>query len=82
MAFTAATFHRISNNPDQSLYLYNSADTIITIEASGYFNSVSAELRKNDCILVVGSTGGTQTIDALTVSSADGATTVTTINGT
>ncbi len=82
MAFAAANFHRIGMNPDQGLYLYNSADAIATIVASGYFNSVSAELRENDCIIVVGSTGGTQTVDVLVVSSADGAATVTTINGT
>lgn len=80
MAFAAATFHRVVNNPDQSMYLYNSADAIATVVASGYFNSVSAELRLGDVIVVVDS--ATPTVDVLVVSSADGAATVTTVNGT
>ncbi len=82
MAFAAANFHRIWNGPDQSLYLYNSPDAIATIVGSGYFNSVSAELRENDVIIVVGLTGGAQTVDVVVITSADGAATVTTTNGT
>lgn len=80
MAFAAANFHRISNNPDQSLYLYNTTDAIATIAGSGYFNSVSAELRLGDVIIAVDSDA--VTVDVLVVSSADGASTVTTVNGT
>ena len=50
--------------------------------ASGYFNSATNELKQNDVIIAVGSTGGTRTVDMLVVSSATGAATVTTINGT
>ena len=39
-------------------------------------------LKENDVILCVGAAGGTETVDLLVVSSATGATTVTTTNGT
>ena len=61
---------------------YDSADAIGTIIGSGYFNTATAELKQNDVIIAVGSTGGTRTVDMIVVSSATGATTVTTINGT
>ena len=65
-----------------SVFLYDSADAIGTIVASGYFNSATNELKQNDVIIAVGSTGCTRTVDMLVVSSATGESTVTTINGT
>ena len=63
-------------------FLYNSADAVATIAGSGYFNDATNQLKQNDVVITVGSTGGTRTVDVLVVSSATAATTVTTINGT
>jgi hypothetical protein len=82
MAFTKATLKMVATGGDQQLYMYNSADAISSIIGSGYFNTVTDRLKQNDIILVVGSTGGTRTVDAILVSSATAAATVTTINGT
>lgn len=82
MAFTKATLKMVATGGDQQLYMYNSADAISSIVGSGYFNTVTDRLKQNDIILVVGSTGGTRTVDAILVSSATAAATVTTINGT
>ena len=82
MAFTKATLKMVATGGDQQLYIYNSADAISSIIASGYFNTVTDRLKQNDIILVVGATGGTRTIDAIVVASATAAATVTTINGT
>tara|TARA_R110002012_G_scaffold162624_2_gene324870 strand:- start:2460 stop:2708 length:249 start_codon:yes stop_codon:yes gene_type:complete len=82
MAFTKATLKMVATGGDQQLYIYNSADAISTIIGSGYFNTVTDRLKQNDIILVVGATGGTRTMDAIVVSSATAAATVTTINGT
>lgn len=72
----------VATGGDQQLYIYNSADAISSIIASGYFNTVTDRLKQNDIILVVGATGGTRTMDAIVVASATAAATVTTINGT
>ena len=53
-----------------------------TIAGSGYFNDVTNDLKQFDLIIAVGATGGTATVDVLIVSSASGAATVTTTNGT
>tara|TARA_R110002020_G_scaffold146402_1_gene321024 strand:+ start:3026 stop:3274 length:249 start_codon:yes stop_codon:yes gene_type:complete len=82
MAFTKATLKMVATGGDQQLYIYNSADAISSIIASGYFNTVTDRLKQNDIILVVGATGGTRTMDAIVVASATAAATVTTINGT
>jgi hypothetical protein len=82
MAFTKATLKMVATGGDQQLYIYNSADAISAIIGSGYFNTVTDRLKQNDIILVVGATGGTRTMDAIVVSSATAAATVTTINGT
>jgi hypothetical protein len=77
MALTASTLFKIAGaNP--GLHIYKTADAIATVVASGYFNAVTDNLRQHDVILVVGSTGGTVTVDVVAVTSADGAATVTT----
>lgn len=81
MAFARSGFTKIAGGARQVHY-YSSADAILTITGSGYFNDATNDLKQNDIILVVGSTGGTQTVDLIVVSSATGASTVTTINGT
>ena len=81
MAYSASNLRKVAGGA-MSVFLDDSADAIGTIVASGYFNSATNELKQNDVIIAVGSTGGTRTVDMLVVSSATGAATVTTINGT
>ena len=78
MAYSADNMKRI-NVGDESMYVYKSADAILTVAASGYFNSAYAELKKGDAIIVIDSS--TPTIDICVVSSTTGATTVTVVNG-
>ncbi len=82
MALTATALKKIGGAGDSNLFMYQSTDAVATVAASGYFNSVTNELKQFDVILCVGSTGGTATVDVLIVSSATGAATVTTANGT
>ena len=82
MALDATNLKKIAGAGDQNLFVYKSTDAIGTIVASGYFNSSTADLKQFDTIIVTGATGGTATVDVITVSSASGATTVTTTNGT
>jgi hypothetical protein len=82
MALTAANLKLIAGSGDSNLFMYQSADAVATVAGSGYFNSVTNNLKQFDIIICVGSTGGTATVDVLTVSSATGAATVTTTNGT
>ena len=81
MAYTSSDLKKIAGGSN-GVFLYDSADAIGTIVGSGYFNTATAELKQNDVIIAVGSTGGTRTVDMIVVSSATGAATVTTINGT
>lgn len=80
-AFDATNMNRIQGGT-VTLHLYKSTDALATIIASGYFNAYTNLIRENDIIIIVGSSGGTQTVDVLVVSSADNAATVTVINGT
>ena len=82
MALSSDNLKKIAGGGDQNLFIYNSSDAVATIAGSGYFNDVTDDLKQFDIILAVGSTGGTATVDVLIVSSATGATTVTTTNGT
>jgi hypothetical protein len=77
MALDATKLSKIGGGLQQ-LFLYNSADAIATVIGSGYFNSVTNQLKQNDVILVVGATGGTRTMDSICVTSATDAATVTT----
>ena len=81
MAYTATTLFKVGGaNP--GLWIYKSADAISSIIASGYFNDATNELKEHDVIIVVGATGGSETVDVIVVTSATGAATVTTTNGT
>jgi hypothetical protein len=82
MALSSDNLKKIAGGGDQNLFIYNSSDAVATIAGSGYFNDVTDNLKQFDVILAVGSTGGTATVDVLIVSSATGAATVTTTNGT
>ena len=73
---------KIAEGGINSVWLYVDGDAVGTIAGSGYFNSDYQNLRENDVILCVGAAGGTETVDLLVVTSATGATPVTTTNGT
>ena len=73
---------KIAEGGINSVWLYVDGDAVGTIAGSGYFNSDYQNLRENEVILCVGAAGGTETVDVLVVTSATGATTVTTTNGT
>ncbi len=81
MALDTTNLKKVAGAGDQNLFIYKSTDAPATIAGSGYFNSVTTDLKQFDIILTVGTTGGTATGDLLFVTSATGAT-VTTTNGT
>ena len=80
-AFDATNMNRIQAGT-VTLWIYRSTDAVATVIGSAYFDLYVNDLRENDVIMIVGSTGGTQTVDVAVVSSADNATPVTVINGT
>ena len=82
MALDATNLKKIAGAGNQNLFIYKSTDAPATVAGSGYFNSVTDNLKQFDIILVVGTTGGTATGDLLFVTSATGAATVTCTNGT
>jgi uncharacterized phosphosugar-binding protein len=77
LALDRTKFQRIGGvNPQ--LHLYNgTADTAATMQASGYFNALTDQIRNGDVILMVGNNNGS--VDLAVVSSATGAATVTTV---
>jgi hypothetical protein len=81
MAFTRSTFTKLAGGARQVHY-YTSADAIATVIASGYFNSVTNDMKTHDIILAVTSNTGTHAVDMLVVTSATDAATVTVTNGT
>lgn len=82
MALTAANLKLVAGAGTGNLFHYNTADAPGTVAGSGYFNSVTDNLKQWDIIFVAGTTGGTATVDTLVVTSASSAATVTTTNGT
>jgi hypothetical protein len=78
-AFTAASMNRVHAGT-VTLWAYKTVDAIATVIGSGYFNSFTDQLRNGDIIFV--SDTNVPTVDMIVVSSADNATTVTTVNGT
>ena len=81
MALDATKFNTIHAGAKQ-IHHYDSADAIATVVASGYFSAITNRLKQFDVIIAVTSTGGTAAVDVLVVTSATGAATVTTTNGT
>jgi len=81
MAYSASALLKVAGGA-KGIFFYDSTDAIGTIVGSGYFNNATAELKQYDIIIAVGATGGTQTVDLVVVTSATGAATVTTTNGT
>jgi len=80
-AFDATNMNRIQAGT-VTLWVYKTTDAIATVVTSGYFNTHYQLVRENDIILCVSTSGGTQAVDVLVISSADNATTVTVANGT
>ncbi len=81
MAYSASSLLKVAGGA-KGIFFYDSTDAVSTIVGSGYFNNATAELKQYDIIIAVGATGGTQTVDLVVVTSATGAATVTTTNGT
>ena len=79
MAFDADGFNTIHGGAVQ-LHIYKTVDAVATVAGSGYFNTLTNRLKNGDVIIV--SDTNVPTIDMLTVTSATGAATVTTLNGT
>ena len=74
MAFAQTGLRKVA----EGLFIYSAgADTAATVIASGYFSSVTKQLKQGDVILIIGNT--LASIDVAFVNSATGATTVTTV---
>lgn len=69
---------KVAQMGGNSLWFYTDGDATSSVVGSGYFNSAYAELKQGDLILCSTGIGGTPEADLLTVTSATGATTVTT----
>ncbi len=66
----------------KSLHFYATGDALATVSASAYFNNATKQLRKGDVIFCSLVNGGTPACAMLIVSSASGATPVTTVLST
>ena len=84
MALVKSDLKKVAGGAN-SIFYYTTTDATGTSSgqtgSSGYFNDATNELKQNDIIFVVASTGGTRTIVMDVVTSATGAATVTTIIG-
>jgi hypothetical protein len=62
----------------EGLFVYSAgADTAATVQASGYFNTITHLLKQDDVIIIIGNNRGS--VDVAFVNSASGAATVTTV---
>jgi len=78
MAYALANpIQKVAQMGANSLWYYADGDATSVIVGSGYFNLSYPEVKQFDMILTVGTNGGTAESDLLIVSSATGATTVT-----
>ena len=79
MAYVASDLFKVGGaNP--GMWIYKSTEAVSAISGSGYFNSATNELKQFDVIVVISATGGSSpAIDLVTVTSATGAATVTTV---
>lgn len=77
MALNRKNLAHMGYGNGQNEWTYQSTDARSTVIASGYFDAVAADLAKGDTITARCSTGGTETVDLLRVTSATGATPVT-----
>lgn len=74
MAFTRASLARLgtANSDAGALFIYKTADTVATVNTADYFLSAINELKLNDIILVISSTGGTPVVTVNYVNSNTG----------
>lgn len=66
----------VMNIGGNTLWFYTSDDTHAAIKTTGYFNSVSQNIRKGDVIVASTDMDGTPGVALLAVTSADGAASV------
>ena len=78
-AFDATNMNRVQLGTI-TLWVYKTVEAIATVIGSGYFNPHYEHFNNGDVIIV--SDTNVPTIDVITISSASGASTVTTVNGT
>lgn len=69
MAFSLSGFYPDGRAGGLKVHTYNTTDTMATVRAAGYFNSVSDVLAVNDLIMVASSTGGTPVLTITYVNS-------------
>jgi len=72
MAFTPASLTRLAGASGISLWHYSTADSIATVNTSGYFDSAANMLALNDVIIAVTSTGGTPVVSHTYVNANSG----------
>lgn len=77
MAFDANKLACVFNANGNSLFFYVTDDVIGTLEGGGYFSSVASNFKKGDLIICSMDNDTTPTATILSVTSADGAATVT-----
>lgn len=70
-----------ANSNAPRVWSYKSADTHATMVASGYFNAaVDYGLKKNDIVLAIGATGGTETFTTIHIDAISAAGVVTVLS--
>lgn len=75
----AASGLRLINNGNPQVFTYSTNDLLSVVDDSGYFNAAYDKFRLGDIILVSGDQDGTPANVMMTINSATGATTVTTV---
>lgn len=84
LRFLPCAFDVTNMNPGHfgtvRVFWYKTVDPIATVIGSGYFNAYTDQLRNGDIIYVTDT--NVPTVDMIAVTSADNASTVTTLNGT
>lgn len=79
MAFIAASL--VTDSAVQPrLYRYLTQDLLTTVAASGYFNASAPQFKQGDQIIVSGDLSGTPFVQLMMITSADAASTVTTVS--
>lgn len=62
MAYSASGLTLVGGSSVQRMWIYTTADTIATVNTADYFLDAIGEIRVNDVITVVSSTGGTPVV--------------------